>query len=313
MADGSRSASRAIPTFSIGSGAEFERRAEWFGRNMRQTLEPRLLYVNTPYVQQSNFPNFDSAVKDYSFATIYSENVFSGIDRVSDTHALTGGVTTRLLDAASGAELLQLGVVQRYLFQDQRITDTGLVESKGFSDVLLRGSTNVLQPWKLEAYVRYSPSVDRVVRSIVGAQYTPGPFRTLNLTYRFARDISSQYEVGWQWPLYEPAGGVNRGGGACGGAWYSVGRINYSTADSRVTDSVIGLEYDAGCWIARMAVSRWSTGVSDASTQLLLQLELVGLSRLGTNVVNVLKDNIPGYRLLRDSSSSASPGSTFYD
>jgi len=29
----------------------------------------------------------------------------------------------------------------------------------------------------------------------------------------------------------------------------------------------------------------------------------VGLSRLGSNPLQVLKDNIPGYRLLRDSSS----------
>jgi len=33
---------------------------------------------------------------------------------------------------------------------------------------------------------------------------------------------------------------------------------------------------------------------------LLLQLELVGLSRLGSNSLGVLKDNIPGYRLLRE-------------
>jgi LPS-assembly protein len=32
----------------------------------------------------------------------------------------------------------------------------------------------------------------------------------------------------------------------------------------------------------------------------LFQLELVGLSRLGSNPLQVLKDNIPGYRLLRD-------------
>jgi LPS-assembly protein len=61
-----------------------------------------------------------------------------------------------------------------------------------------------------------------------------------------------------------------------------------------------------------MAVSRLSTGVSQASTQGLLQLELVGLSRLGSNAISVLRDNIPGYRLLRDS-RSASPASAFYD
>ena len=32
----------------------------------------------------------------------------------------------------------------------------------------------------------------------------------------------------------------------------------------------------------------------------MLQLELVGLSRLGSNPLRVLKDNIAGYRLLRD-------------
>ena len=44
----------------------------------------------------------------------------------------------------------------------------------------------------------------------------------------------------------------------------------------------------------------------------MLQLELVGLSRLGTNPLQVLKDNIPGYRLLRDrrSASRARPSMT---
>ena len=317
MPDGRSSASRIIPTFSLGGGAEFERSTEWAGRSLRQTLEPRLLYVNTPYVNQSNYPNFDSAVKDYSFASIYSENVFSGIDRVSDTNAMTAGVTTRLLDATSGVELLQLGIVQRYLFNEQLVTETGVPEKRGYSDVLLRGSTRVLEPFNLEGYLRYSPSIDRVMRTILGMQYAPGPLRTLNLTYRYARDISSQVEASWQWPIYQPEGMPQRKGWdgsarTCGGAWYTVGRVNYSTLDRRVTDSVVGLEYDAGCWIARMAVSRWSTGVSEASTQVLLQLELVGLSRLGSNAIGILRDNIPGYQLLRDS-RSASPGSAIYD
>ena len=175
----------------------------------------------------------------------------------------------------------------------------------------------MLQPFNLEGYLRYSPSVDRVVRTILGAQYAPGPFRTLNLTYRYARDISSQYEASWQWPIYQPGGTPQRkewngSANSCGGAWYTVG---VSSTAPPTTGSPIrwsASKYDAGCWIARMAVSRWSTGVSEASTQVLLQLELVGLSRLGSNAVNVLRDNIPGYQLLRDR-RSASPASAFYD
>jgi LPS-assembly protein len=43
-----------------------------------------------------------------------------------------------------------------------------------------------------------------------------------------------------------------------------------------------------------------STGLSEANTRIYLQLELVGLSRLGTNPLQRLKDNVIGYRLLRD-------------
>ena len=88
--------------------------------------------------------------------------------------------------------------------------------------------------------------------------------------------------------------------GGCGGTLYAVGRLNYSLRDSRMTDSLIGAEYDTGCWIARVVSERLSTGRAEATTRLMLQLELVGLSRLGSNPLQALKDNVPGYRLRRE-------------
>ena len=93
----------------------------------------------------------------------------------------------------------------------------------------------------------------------------------------------------------------------CGGTLYAVGRVNYSLRDRRVNDSIFGLEYDAGCWIGRVVAERLSTGRSEATTRLLFQLELVGLSRLGSNPLQVLKDNIPGYRLLREGQADPAP------
>jgi LPS-assembly protein len=92
-----------------------------------------------------------------------------------------------------------------------------------------------------------------------------------------------------------------------------VGRVNYSMKDRRVTDSILGLEYDAGCWIVRVVAERLSTGTSEATTHIQLQLELVGLSRLGSNPLKVLKENIPGYRLLRDERSTTIPAPARYD
>ncbi len=309
---GEQRASRVIPTFSIDAGLELERQTRAFGRDLRQTLEPRLLYVRTPYRAQSQLPNYDAAAKDFNFVSIYTDNQFSGVDRVNDAHQLTTGVTTRFVDTRSGAELLRLGLVQRYLFRSQRVTaqpdgsPDGAPLEQRFSDALLLGSTSVFPAWTLDAAVQYSPDLQRSVRSIVGARYSPGPLRTVSTTYRLARGLNEQVEVGWQWPVYGAARAGQRDG-SCKGTWYSVGRVNYSLKDSRVTDSVLGLEYDAGCWIGRFVAERLSTGRSEATTRLMLQLELVGLSRIGSNPLRVLKDNIPGYRLLREERSLASP------
>jgi len=322
---GRRSSSRVIPTLSLDSHWQLERDASWLGRDVRQTLEPRLMYVNTPYRAQDARLAFDAAQRDFNFESLYAENAFSGVDRVSDAHQLTAGVTTRFLDSATGAEALRLGVVQRYLFRDQRITAdctpsadplaapdcTPLTQR--FSDLLLLGSTNLSRRWTLDGSIQYSPDLKRTVRSILGARYSPGPYRTFGVTYRLARGLSEQLELGWQWPVYgrTPAEAAVAGGGECKGSWYSVGRINYSMRDSRITDSVIGFEYDAGCWIGRVVAERLSTGRSEATTRLLLQLELVGLSRLGSNPLQVLKDNIPGYKLLREERSMPAATRTY--
>ena len=311
FADGRRNASRLVPTLSIDSAWTLERETRFFGRTVRQTLEPRLLYVNTPFRRQDNLPNFDAAGKDFNFDSIFTENSFSGVDRVSDSHQLTAGLTTRILDPQTGAEALRLGIVQRYLFRDQLVTPDQQPLTTRFSDVLVLGSTTLVPSWTFDASAQYNPDHHRIERSLAGFRYSPGPFRTVGFNYRLARGLSEQVELGWQWPVYGQTPPTDRSesaaaNGRCGGTLYSVGRVNYSTRDSRITDSIVGFEYDAGCWIGRIVAERLSTGRSEATTRLLVQLELVGLSRLGSNPLKVLKDNVPGYQLLREERSSIS-------
>ena len=299
--------SRLIPTLSLDSGLVFERRTDWFGRSQRQTLEPRFLYVNTPFRDQSALPNFDAAERDFNAVSIYADNAFSGIDRVSDAHQFTAGVTTRLVDAQTGAEALRLGLAQRIRLRDQRVVLSGDALQQRVSDMLVEGASSVFNPWLLDAALQYNPDSRRVTRSIIGVRYTPAPFHTLSARYRLAKGLSEQVELGWQWPVYRGTARPIGASGGCGGTLYAVGRLNYSLKDSRATDSMAGVEYDTGCWIGRVVAERLSTGRSEASTRLLLQLELVGLSRLGANPLQVLKDNIPGYRLLREPGNTPFP------
>jgi len=315
--DGRRTMSRAVPTFSLDHGWVFERETRLFNHALSQTLEPRLLYVRTPYRAQQNLPNFDSAPKDFNADSIYTENQFVGVDRVSDADQLTLGATSRWVDSEKGEELLRLGLVQRFLFRDQRITPDGVPDTQRFSDLLLLGSAHLSSPWWLDSAVQFNPSANKTARAVLGMRYAPGPFRTISAAYRLVRDQSEQLELAWQWPLFGAQGrsagaaSASSAGSNCSGSWYSAGRLQYSLRDRRLTDSVLGMEYDAGCWVLRVGAERLSTGRAETNTRLMLQLELVGLSQLGSNALKVLRDNIPGYRKL--SSDRSAPLDTSYD
>jgi LPS-assembly protein len=305
-ADGTRvDTTRWIPTFSADSAFSFERQAALFGRDLVQTLEPRFLYVLTPYRNQNKLPLYDTAAKDFNEVSIYSDNQFTGNDRISDENQLTAGVTTRFNDAVNGRELLRIGVAQKFLFRDQRLTTNNFQEADPqpeahkLSHLLLYGSSSAMEHWSFDGILEEDPSSpgEWTQRAVVSARYHPGPFKTVSLTYRYARG-SNQYEVGGQWPVYHRDPRAN--GSGCGGTLYAVGRVDYSVTDSRATYAIGGFEYDAGCWIGRLMVERTSTGRNESTTHLVLQLELNGLSTLGTGSLKVLKDNVPGYQPLRN-------------
>ena len=69
---------------------------------------------------------------------------------------------------------------------------------------------------------------------------------------------------------------------------------------SRVTDSVIGFEYDAGCWLGRIVLERLQTGLLSVNDRIMFQLEFVGFSRVGIDPLQTLKNNIPRYQQLRE-------------
>ena len=305
LANGALSASRVVPTFSLDSGLVFEREASYFGRDLLQTLEPRLFYVATPFRNQSLLPNYDSGANDFSFATIFTENAFVGNDRISDNNLLTLGLTTRLLDPKDGVEVARLGLAQRLRLEDQIVTLPGGVPVvERFSDVLLGAGLNWNPRWSLDSTIQFNPKTELSTRATVGARYSPGNYRVVTGAYRFQRDSSEQIDVGWQWPLNDLWGDkgqdLGEGRGLGEGRWYSVGRLNFSLSDRKLVDAVIGLEYDAGCWLARFVVEQLQTSLVSTNQRIMFQLEFVGFARVGANPLKSLKDNIPRYQYLRE-------------
>ncbi len=316
LANGSRSAQRVVPTLSLDAGMVFEREASYFGRAFNQTLEPRAFFVNTPFRDQRLLPNYDSAAHDFNFATIYTENAFGGNDRISDSRLLTLGVSTRLVDPDTGVEAAHVGVAQRVRFKDQNVTlPGGAPVTDRISDLLLGASINWDPKWSLDSTLQYNAKSGVSERFTVGARYSPGDYRTVSAAYRLQRNASKQFDVGWQWPLNDLWGdkgsdqGTGQGQGE--GRWYSVGRINYSLRDRKLVDSLLGIEYDAGCWIGRIVVERLQNSASSVNKRVLFQLELVGFSRLGPNPLAKLRESIPRYQNLREQTTTPSRFGTY--
>lgn len=315
--NGASTQSTVVPTFSLDSSLVFERDTAYFGNSFVQTLEPRAFYVYTPYRNQSMLPNYDTGIKDFNFASIYTENTFVGHDKISDNNLLTLGVTSRLVDSDSGAQVLKLGVAQRFRFEDQLVTYTPTTApaKAGFSDVLLGASANVSERWTLDSVVQYNALNGLSERSTVSARYNPGNYRVINMAYRFARNQSEQVDVSWQWPLNDLWGdkgsdlGYGRGQGE--GRYYAVGRMNYSMNESRLVDTVWGVEYDAGCWLGRVVLERTSTSVTSANQRIMFQLEFVGFTKLGISPQRTLTSNISRYQNLRDAGTSNSRFSNY--
>ena len=271
---------RVLPTISIDSGLVFERQAKFFGTAVTQTLEPRLFYVNTPYRDQSNFPNFDSASADFNFAQIFSENRFTGHDRIGDSNQVTTALVSRYIEE-NGEERFKLALGERFYFNTQRVSLDNRV-SQSRSDLLLAGAGKLSDTLNAEASLQVSQSDRQSIRSNYGMRWQPAPKKVLNLDYRFQRDSLKQLDLSGQWPVAD--------------RWYAVGRSNYSMRDKKIVDGLVGFEYKDDCWSFRIVGQRFATATNTSTTAFFIQLELNGLSKLGSNPLEILKKNISGYQ-----------------
>lgn len=86
-------------TYYLDTGLSFERSLNVDSQIWRQTLEPRLSYLNAPFKDQSDIPFFDTSEKKLTYSQAFSHTRFSGNDWVGDTEQLTFGLESRIYDS----------------------------------------------------------------------------------------------------------------------------------------------------------------------------------------------------------------------
>jgi LPS-assembly protein len=274
----------SVPWLSVDSGLIFDRDARWFGESVTQTLEPRLFYVYVPFRRQDQAPLFDTAIPDFNFTQLFTENRFVGGDRFGDTNQVTLAATSRLL-TPGGLELLRATVGQRYYFSDERVglAATSPLRTRNTSDLLGSIGGRLGRALTFDATAQYNQHDARLERYGVSARYAPEIAKVVNASYRYNRDtLLRQIDIAGQWPV-QPG-------------WYAVGRFNYSFSDRRLLEGIAGLEYNAGCWVFRAAIQRLQAAANTTSSGVFFMLEFNGVGSLGSDdILTILKRSVPGY------------------
>lgn len=312
------SPSRVVPMFSIDSGLTFERDTSVNDRATIQTLEPRLYYAYVKDKEQANLPVFDSSLADMNFASIFTENTWTGYDRINGANHLTAALTTRMLDSETGNEWFRAAVGQRYYFNDSQIGSNGKPEKlqDHKADILASVGARLFRNLLLEANGQYNYDRRNFKRASVGLRWQPKPFSVVGLYYRYNRtgtyDPNSnfrridfhhlgsdsdfrQIDFSTQWPL--------------GGNYYVVSRLNYSLLEKKWVEAMVGIEYQADCWTLRTLAQRYLRSNKEYETKFYFQVELRGLGAIGSSPLSALKESIFGYQSSENTLSKNKPGS----
>src|SRR3569833_790578 len=61
---------------------------------------------------------------------------------------------------------------------------------------------------------------------------------------------------------------------------------------------LVRTEYKADCWVFRVVGQRIPTAAGVATSAIFLQLELNGLSKLGSNPLDILRTSVPGNQVV---------------
>jgi LPS-assembly protein len=283
---------RSLPFATLDAGLVFERSAGSRGQR-RMTLEPRALYLYTPFRDQSELPLFDTGLPDLNLVQLYRTNRYVGADRVNDANQIAVGLTSRLFNADSGAQYLAASIGQVYYFEKPRVVlPDEPPATRDTSDFIAQVSLTAYKNWNVEAGLQWNPEDERSERTQFRLQYRPDGERVVNFGYRALRDRIEQAEVSTAWPI--------------GDRWNVYARYVYSLLDSKTLDQFAGFEYKACCYKLR-AIARRSVSNRNGSseTEFLLSLELNGLAGVGTADDAFLQHAIRGY-----SRETSLPGKT---
>ncbi|PIZ04334.1 MAG: LPS-assembly protein LptD [Gammaproteobacteria bacterium CG_4_10_14_0_8_um_filter_38_16] len=298
---------RTLPIFDIDSGLYFDRIAHFGGKNYIQTLEPRLFYLYTPYLNQNSYPNFDTQLLPFSIVNLYSLNQFTGFDRVQNANQLSIGLTSNMLRASDASDVLnaQLGFID--YFTDPRVCLAQGCNPKTGSISPITGSLtwspNAL--WAINSQAAWDTTSHQINNAQLNTEYRMDERHIIVLGYQFAHSNSdtpfdafgfstnsSLITAGLVWPVTLH--------------WHFFGYTYYDLTHHRPQNQYVGLSYGTCCWAVRAIIADNFIGATSEnsgttyqnqySSAYYVEFLLKGLGSAGNRrAEDMLTSTLPGF------------------
>jgi len=276
-------ASRTIPVFELDAGMAFDRTPHMLPDNYTNSLEPRLYYVYSDYVDQSDLPNFDTTIPSFNYENLFRANRFTGGDRVSDENRLTLSLTSRYTDWTRGLDVVTASIGQVTQFEKRKVgqnNNQGVLDGDSLlaSELTVRPDHN----WTMRLSNLWDASKDETQESVSSVSYHSDDSRSvLNLAHRYRRDEIEQSNTSMIYPVTSEVS--------------ALGQWRYDLGSHRTIGTLAGLEYTSCCWRIQVLGQRYLTDTSEMDNAILFRFQLRGLGGFGVNDEK-MDALIPGYQ-----------------
>ena len=310
---------RVIPLFELRGGLYFDRAMTYLNHAYNQTVAPEFSYLYVPYHEQSSFPLFDTSNNTLSFDQLFSDNRFSGLDRIGDTHQISGIMKTQFMDKITGDEKLTAGIGQTFYFKDRQVTlcntpgciDSGILSNTSrTSPIYTNASYHVSADWEASANAAWLYDSSTILTRGFNLKYHPDYRHLFNLGYSFNRDTFPFSIGGDNVQRIDQTQGASPELGVASllwplpwlPQWSLLGYVNYDIQNRHALGSFWGLEYNSCCWALRIVSDRefmynsYPTGEHIYDNKFYFQFVLKGLGNVGVHSSAKILDRIENYR-----------------
>lgn len=279
-----------VPQFSLDSRLFLEKSGRYL-----QTLTPRLFYVYSPYENQSDFPNFDSANASINYDQLFSPYRFYGHDRLEDNHFASLGLTYRLYDDY-GLERLRAALGQSFYFGDRRVrlNDSDPIATSRNSGPVLSIGSQLSQTFNVTANAAWRPNGQNTFSNL-SVSYADDIGRTYSLGYYNRQQVIELNQQKYQQAAFGFIQPMNE-------RWRVLGQSQYDIDHNYMREWLLGIHYQACCWALSVYGRSYYNDLDDPTVQhltpkrmVMAEFSLKGLGGLSGKLSSLLENRIIGF------------------